>query len=150
MTYEQIIDMWKNGLSEGSAWKNFVKFCNKYNIDRSYKDYYVEPIPCGFNIINFDMVIAKRLAEKYDTKFPMSPVNKVDAMDMLFTWFENLEQPDKIKMDVLRPFLGIQSNGHAHEGIVDVLDEAKIITKFLKFQRRQASVKKFKGAFANG
>ena len=146
-TPEQIIENWKAGLNPKTAWENFVQYCKQYNIKRTRNEYWVEPIPVGFNIVNFDLIIAARMNEQFKTKFPFSSVKKVDIMDLLFVWFENLGEPSRIKMDVLRPFFSLSSEGTAHEALSDVIDEAKIFIKFLKFHRKQSSIKKFKGAF---
>jgi hypothetical protein len=69
-------------------------------------------------------------------------------MDILFTWFENLEEPANMKLDTFRDFLGLEADGQAHEALSDTIDEAKLMVKFLKFHRKQASVDKFKGAFS--
>jgi hypothetical protein len=146
VTPEKIIEMWKDGFEEKVAWESFCKYCTGFHTKKSRENWYTDPIPAGYNIINFDMVIAKRLCEKHKTDMPFSTVKKVDCFDWLFTWFENLSQPRNLKMDTLREFFGLNSNGHAHEAMKDVMDEAKIIVKFLNFQRRQATIQKFKGA----
>ncbi len=145
----EMVNKWETGLEQSVAWDEFNHYCKQYHCKKRPGQWYVDPIPAGYNIINFDLVIAKRLSAAHNLSFPFSPVNKVDAMDWLFTWFENLKEPTNLKMDTLREFFGIESNGFAHEGLVDVLDEAKIIVEFLKFQRRQSSINKFKGAFKN-
>jgi DNA polymerase III epsilon subunit-like protein len=147
VTTDEIIEMWKNGLNPKTAWENFVQYAKQYNIRKTRNQYWVEPIAVGYNILNFDLVIAKRLAATYDTNLPFSTVKKVDLMDLVFTWFENLPEPANLKMDTLRPFFGLPDEGDAHEALNDVLQEATILTRFLGFHRRQATVAKFKGAF---
>ena len=93
------------------------------------------------------MVIANRLTEKYNTKSPFSKVSKIDMMDILFMWFENLDEPTSMKLDVFRDFFGMEA-AQAHEALSDTIDEAELLVKFMKFHRRQASIGKFKGAFA--
>jgi len=93
------------------------------------------------------LVIANRLAEKYKTKSPFSKVTKIDMMDILFMWFENLDEPSSMKLDAFRKFLGMNA-AQAHEALSDTIDEAELLVKFMKFHRRQSTVGKFKGAFA--
>ena len=80
---------------------------------------------------------------------PFSSVTKLDAMDNLFWWFENLEEPYDFKMDTWRKFFGMKALGVAHDALIDVFEEAAIITRFLKFHRKQSSISKFKGSFEN-
>ncbi len=149
-SYEDIISRWKQGVSEKVAWKNFCTYCSKYVVDKKPGQWFPEPIPAGYNIVGFDIPIAKRLSEKHKTKLPFSSVNKLDAMDNLFWWFESLEEPYDYKMDTWRKFFGIKNEGGvAHDALTDVYEEAAIITRFLKFHRKQASVSKFKNSFAN-
>ena len=116
-------------------------------MDKKRGQWFVEPIPSGYNIVNFDLVIARRLAKKYKTKLPFSEVSKIDMMDILFMWFENLDEPSSMKLDAFRDFLGMRA-AQAHEALSDTIDEAELMVKFMKFHRRQSSVNKFKGSFA--
>jgi len=145
---EAIVADWKTGQSEKVVWKNFMSYCSKYEVDKKPGQWYTEPIPAGYNIVGFDLPILYRLAEKHKTKFPLSKVTKIDMMDILFMWFENLEEPANMKLDTFRDFLGLESDGQAHEALSDTIDEAKLMVKFMKFHRKQASVDKFKGAFS--
>tara|TARA_R110002020_G_scaffold55309_2_gene153594 strand:+ start:17207 stop:17878 length:672 start_codon:yes stop_codon:yes gene_type:complete len=144
---EDIINDWKKGKSEKVVWKNFCGYCSKYEVDKKPGQWYTEPIPAGYNIIGFDLPIANRLAEKYGTKSPFSKVTKIDMMDILFMWFENLEEPSSMKLDAFRKFLGMNA-AQAHEALSDTIDEAELMVKFMKFHRRQSTVGKFKGSFA--
>lgn len=74
----------------------------------------------------------------------------MDIFDEMFWWMENNDEPADLKMDTLRKFFGIESQGVAHDGLVDVYEEAEIFVRFLKFHRKQSSVKKFKGSFRKG
>ena len=147
VTSEEIVASWKEGQSEKIVWKNFCNYCSKYEVDKKRGQWFVEPIPSGYNIVNFDLVIARRLAKKYKTKLPFSEVSKIDMMDILFMWFENLDEPSSMKLDAFRDFLGM-SAAQAHEALSDTIDEAELMVKFMKFHRRQSSVNKFKGSFA--
>ena len=144
---EEVIKEWKKGQSERVVWKNFCTYCAKYEVDKKPGQWYVEPVPSGYNIIGFDLPIAQRLSEKHKTKFPFSKVNKIDMMDILFMWFENLTEPSSMKLDVVRDFFGMKAS-QAHEALSDTIDEAKLLVQFMKFHRKQSTVGKFKGAFA--
>ena len=145
VTSEDIIKMWKKGKSEKIAWKNFCEYCKKFNIEKSYGNWYTEPIAAGYNIIGFDLPICQRLADKHKTGMPFAKVNKMDIMDLLFYWFENLDEPKNMRLDTMREFFSLKT-AQAHEAYSDTLDTAKLLVQFLQFHRRQARVGKFKGA----
>ena len=52
---EDIIKEWKTGQSEKVVWKNFCNYCSKYEVDKKPGQWYVEPIPSGYDIIGFDL-----------------------------------------------------------------------------------------------
>jgi len=147
-TYDEVVEKWKDGMDQKTAWKNFCAYCTKYMVDKRPGQWYPQPIPVGYNIIGYDLIIARRLAAAHKTPFPMGEVNKVDIYDMIFTWLGHLPEPFDLQMDTLRPWLGLQSEGQAHSALADVFEEAAIFVKFMKFQRRQSRVDKFKGAFS--
>ena len=150
VTPDEILDRWKKGVSEKVAWKSFITYCKKYEVAKKPGQWYPQPVPAGYNITGFDLPIMRRLCKKHKTPFPFSAVTKLDAMDMLFWWFENLDEPADFKMDTWRKFFGIkQKGGIAHDALTDVYEESAIVTRFMKFHRRQSSVEKFKGSFAD-
>ena len=147
VTSADIIKSWKKGKSEKIVWKNFCEYRKKFNIEKSYGNWYTEPVAAGYNIIGFDLPICQRLSEKHKTGMPFAKVNKMDLMDLMFYWFENLNQPKNMRLDTMRDFFGLQA-AQAHEAYSDTIDTAKLLTQFLKFHRRQSNVEKFKGAMA--
>lgn len=149
ISFDEVIENWKGGISEKVAWKNFCNWCAKYTVDKRPGQWFPQPIPAGYNITGFDLPIAQRLCAKYKVKNPFSGVTKLDAMDNLFWWFESLEEPFDFKMDTWRKFFDIKMKGGvAHDALTDVFEESAIVTRFLKFHRKQSSVSKFKGSFA--
>ena len=148
VTSEDIIQTWKSGKSEKIVWKNFCEYCKKFEIEKSRDSWYPEPIAAGYNIIGFDLPICQRLAKKHKTKMPFAKVTKIDIMDMLFFWLENLDEPQNMRLDTMRDWFGIKAE-QAHEAFSDTVDSAKLLTQFMKFHRRQSSVAKFKGAMSD-
>tara|TARA_R100000808_G_scaffold23722_1_gene53048 strand:- start:592 stop:1266 length:675 start_codon:yes stop_codon:yes gene_type:complete len=148
VTSEDIIQTWKSGKSEKIVWKNFCEYCKKFEIEKSRDNWYPEPIAAGYNIIGFDLPICQRLAKKHKTKMPFAKVTKIDIMDMLFFWLENLDEPQNMRLDTMRDWFGIKAE-QAHEAFSDTVDSAKLLTQFMKFHRRQSSVAKFKGAMSD-
>ena len=147
VTSEDIIKTWKSGKSEKIVWKNFCEYCKKFEIEKSRDNWYPEPIAAGYNIIGFDLPICQRLAKKHKTKMPFAKVTKMDVMDMLFYWLEDLDEPQNMRLDTMRDWFGIKAE-QAHEALSDTMDSAKLLTQFMKFHRRQSSVAKFKGAMS--
>ena len=147
VTSADIIKSWKKGKSEKIVWKNFCEYCKKFNIEKSYGNWYTEPVAAGYNIIGVDLPICQRLSEKHKTGMRFAKVKKMDLMDLMFYWFENLNQPKNMRLDTMRDFFGLQA-AQAHEAYSDTIDTAKLLTQFLKFHRRQSNVEKFKGAMA--
>lgn len=148
ITSEEVVEKWKSGMSQKVAWKNFCKYCEKYKVAKRKGQWFPEPIPAGYNITGFDLPIVDRMVQEHKTKNPFSKVNKLDAMDNLFWWFENLDEPSDFKMDTWRDFFELKKkDGIAHDALTDIFEEAAIIQRFLKFHRKQASVDKFKGSF---
>ena len=47
------------------VWSKFTDFVNKYNFKKTP---YYAPIPAGYNIIGFDMVIVSRMCQQYGPK----------------------------------------------------------------------------------
>lgn len=147
---DDILNMWSEGISEEMAWKGFCTYVNKYNIRKnpSKKIYYTEPIISGYNIDGFDMPILERLNTKYKTKWPFSSYPRTfDLQNIIYYWFDNMPNPDNIKLDTLKSYFGLESHGQAHEALSDVVDTAKILVKFLKFARKQANYDKFHNSF---
>jgi len=147
-SYEDIVNRWKEGVAQKTAWKQFCAYCAKYDVDKRPGQWFPQPIPVAYNLIGYDLIIANRLSEKHKAKLPFSHVTKIDLMDLMFLWFENLDEPNDLKMDTLRDFLKIPSQGQAHLALPDVYEEAEMFVRFMKFHRKQASIGKFKGSFA--
>lgn len=150
VTKQDILDDWDKGISEKIAWKNFISFCNKYKVkkDPAKKLYYPEPILSGYNINGFDIPIMKRVNEKHKGTWPFSKMpTSLDLLDIIYYWFNDMPEPGDLKLDTLKAYFGLESHGQAHEALSDVIDTAKILVKFLKFARKQASYDKFHNSF---
>lgn len=136
-----------------SVWPKFVKFVEKYNWNKTS---WFAPIPCGYNIINFDMPITKRLCQLYgpwDEKKCQqklfNPIMKIDMMDNMFMWTEADPSIKSISMDNLRKRFGM-SQENAHDALQDVKDTANILIKFLITHRAVYKKMKLDNCFANG
>jgi DNA polymerase III epsilon subunit-like protein len=136
-----------------SVWSKFIKFVDQYNWK---KDSFFNPIPVGYNIIGFDMIIINRLCKEFgpwdktrDQQKLFSKVYKVDLMDNVFMWTESDPSFKSISMDSLRERMGL-SFDNAHDALQDVKDTANIFIKLLKTHRSVYQNIAFEKAFANG
>jgi exonuclease I len=119
-------------------------------------DAFFNPIPVGFNIIGFDMIIINRLCEQYgpwdqerNQQKLFSKVYKFDIMDNVFAWTEGDPSVRSISMDSLRERMGLSSE-NAHDALQDVKDSANIFIKLMKTHRAVYQNMNFDKAFANG
>lgn len=136
-----------------TVWKKFVTFVEQYNWQGTS---FFAPIPAGFNIISFDMVIINRLCkefgpydEKRETQKLFHQIYKIDLMDNIFMWTEGDPSIKSISMDSLRDRMGI-SKDNAHDALQDVKDTANILIKFMKTHRTVYRNLKIEKAFADG
>jgi DNA polymerase III epsilon subunit-like protein len=135
------------------VWNKFVKFVNQYNWKN---DPFFAPIPVGFNIIGFDMIIINRLCQelgpwddKRNQQKLFSRVYRFDIMDNIFAWTESDPSVKSISMDSLRDRMTL-SKENAHDALQDVKDEANIFIKLLKTHRVVYQNMNFDKAFADG
>jgi DNA polymerase III epsilon subunit-like protein len=135
------------------VWNKFVQFVNQYNWKG---DPFFAPIPVGFNIIGFDMIIIDRLCKEYgpwdkerEKQKLFSRVYKFDIMDNVFAWTEGDPNIKSISMDSLRNIMGLSSE-NAHDALQDVKDSANIFIKLMKTHRSVYQNMKFEKAFADG
>lgn len=136
-----------------SVWNKFTKFVDQYNWKG---EPFFAPIPVGYNIIGFDMLIINRLCEEFgpwdkgrrQNKL-FSKVHKVDLMDNMFMWTEGDPSIRSISMDTLRERMGL-STENAHDALQDVKDTANIFIKMLKTHRAVYQNIELDKAFAKG
>ena len=136
-----------------TVWKKFVNFVNQYNWKGTQ---FFAPIPAGFNIIGFDMIIVNRMCKAYgpydkdrQQQQLFNKIYKVDMMDNMFMWTEGDPAIKSISMDSLRDRMGL-SKENAHDALQDVKDTANIMIKFMKTHRSVYRNLKIDKAFADG
>lgn len=117
------------------VWNQFVEWVKKFN--RS-KNTWGAPIACGKNIVNFDMkfvaVLNRLHSPKGDSTLLFSARTVIDLEMPLFLWFENEREPENMKMDTLREYFGMETEG-AHDAIVDCRQTGELLFSFLKLHR---------------
>ena len=136
-----------------TVWKKFCNFVDQYNWKSTQ---FFAPIPAGFNIIGFDMIIVDRLCKAYGPydkdrgqQKLLNKIYKVDMMDNMFMWTEGDPSIKSISMDSLRDRMGL-SKENAHDALQDVKDTANIMIKFMKTHRAVYRNLKIDKAFADG
>ena len=136
-----------------TVWKKFVNFVNQYNWKGTQ---FFAPIPAGFNIIGFDMIIVNRMCKAYgpydkdrQQQKLFNKIYKADMMDNMFMWTEGDPAIKSISMDSLRDRMGL-SKENAHDALQDVKDTANIMIKFMKTHRSVYRNLKIDKAFADG
>jgi DNA polymerase III epsilon subunit-like protein len=131
-----------------------VNYLEKYHSRSSKKSQFSAPIAAGYNINRFDLHIIERLSNKYGNVNKEQrtdlfyPRDIVDAMNLVFYWFEHNNDLKNYTLDSLRDYLGISKDG-AHDALKDVKDTAEIIIRFLKLHRTLGQKVKFKNSFTN-
>ena len=135
------------------VWEKFTSFVNKHNYKKTQ---WYAPIPAGYNIIGFDMVIVNRMCKEYgpvDKKTGLqtlfSKIYKIDVMDNIFMWTENNPDIKSISMDSMREVMEL-SGDNAHDALQDVKDTANILIKLMKTYRAVSTKIKLEKAFSNG
>ena len=120
------------------VWKKFCAFVDKYNWKGSP---YFAPIPCGYNIIGYDMKIVDRLCKEYgpyddnrQCQKLFHQIYKFDVMDDMYGWTEGDPDVKSISMDNVRKRLGMSSD-NAHDALQDVRDTANIFIRLQKTRR---------------
>ena len=85
------------------VWEKFVKFVNKYNFKKTQ---WFAPIPVGYNIINYDMIIIQRLCEQFGpvdkngNQALFHKIHKVDVLDLAYGWLESNPNVKSMSMDL--------------------------------------------------
>lgn len=136
-----------------AVWSKFCDFVNKYNWKGTP---FFAPIPCGFNIIGYDMKIVDRLCkehgpwdDKRQSQKLFHQIYKIDVMDDVWLWTEGDPNVTSISMDSLRERMGLSSE-NSHDALQDVKDTANIFIKLQTSRRAVYKNMKFEKAFANG
>jgi DNA polymerase III epsilon subunit-like protein len=134
---------------EKIVFEKFVNFIKKYTMGTGS---YGAPIPCGYNIINFDMKITERLQEMHKVKSLFNTLNKIDFYDHFWFWTENNPDIQARKLSNAGEWMGLPEEmmANAHDAMVDVRITANCILKMLHFTRDIGKKTQFSKAFAGG
>lgn len=134
---------------EKIVWGEFKKFIKKYNpTSGTYK----APIPCGYNIINFDLIIHDRAAKMYGPDSGLfNRMFIMDGFQEFKAWTEN--NPDVVshKLSDFAKFMGLPLSmlENAHDALQDVKITANCMIKLMHFKRSITKQTDFSKAFSN-
>lgn len=137
----------------------FAEWCSKYTM-RGKQDEFSAPIPCGYNILGFDLPLLQTLCEKYNTtqnklvrtngkQSMFNGYHHHDIMDYTKFLFNGQKTLPNYKFDTVREHMGISSVG-AHRADIDVLQEGEVLIKYLKLMRNIFPRVSFKDCLKKG
>jgi len=132
-----------------SVWTDFCRYAKSYNKGNSR---WTAPILIAHNV-DFDFGFMSKLARDYKLGYNADNdrcnlffTNK-DTVDLLFWWFEGSSELPNLRLDSFRDYTGY-SKEDAHSALPDVIFTAKVLIRYLSFQRKIANSGKFRGAFS--
>lgn len=135
----------------GPVWHDFARFVHQFDL-KGKNDDFCSPVPCGFNINNYDSIIVDRLCEEYKIvrdngkQAIFNSRLSFDVMQMVNEWFWWSKEPASISMDNLRKFFGMSKEG-AHDALKDVQDTGDILIRFLGLTEEMGKRVKFRDCF---
>lgn len=106
---------------------------------------YTAPIPAGYNILGYDMIILNRYCEKYgcyDEKRQQqklfNSIHKFDLMDHMWAWTENMPDITRLKLSIIMEYMGFTTAEieEAHGALADSKNTARIMIRLLKLMRK--------------
>ncbi len=141
-TQEELLKEWAEAPLLEVVYPQFVQHVEKYNKGKTQYD---APIASGINIINFDLIIIKRLNEKFKIKrlFNHEILDLRHIVHLLLVWDNTLKSRS---MDSLREYFGMRKSA-AHTAIADVWDEGMVISRCLKYFKSGFRKDKFRNCF---
>lgn len=143
--------------SAAVVWPQFASFIKKYDKAKTAsKSTYNAPIPMGFNIVNYDMILFQRYCEIFKNvdgegkQNLMNGVYKFDILDVLWNLWNFQREPSKTNLAAIKKYMGFsqESMDNAHNAIQDVSDTAAIGIKLLQLFRNICPKIKFENSFA--
>ena len=126
------------------VWGKFVDWVNKHNKSKGNIGSFMAPIPAGYNILGYDMIILNRYCKKYGPwdenrkrQKLLNPIYKIDLMDHMWFWTENNPDVKSLKLTSVCEWLGFSKSDieNAHDAMQDVRNTANIVIRLMNMQR---------------
>ena len=136
----------EKGVSLKTALDNFVSYLSEYNYSKTK---WKSAIPCGYNIINYDLPILNRDLKRFGMESPFHPSIKVDVMQLMHLFFENDKNVTRLSADsLIRKHMGWKDKGESHDALGDVIMTAEVLIKSMRLIRKAVGTVKFENCFA--
>jgi len=142
-------DQLQDAPEAGVVWKSFADWIQKYNTSKD-KSFWGTPIPCGYNICGFDLVLFDRYCKKYkywdekqDRQTLFWPLNRFDVFDHMWLYMRTNSDIKRMKLISILEYCGIpleEIEKGAHDAMWDVEMTAKLAVKLLKLAGRLTEV----------
>lgn len=136
----------EKGVTLETGIQNFVSYVKSHN-HTSTK--WKAPIPCGYNIINYDLPILRRDISRVNSTDPFHTSIKIDVMQLMHLFFENDKNVHKLSADsLIRKHMGWKDKGESHDALGDVIMTAELMIKSMRLIRKAVGNIKFENCFA--
>lgn len=125
------------------VWDQYVEYLSHYNTKGESGDDWHAPIRAGFNNVNFDDYIDKRMCSMYGPKLSDNgdmtiyhPSQYMDANMLCHAMFNYhyITKNNRMSMDAIREYMGYKTDG-AHSASVDVMQGADLLIRFFRLNR---------------
>jgi len=132
---EKVLEKWRAGVDQKTALTSFLQYVKKYNPKAN--SFYTAPIFCGANP-DFDIKILRRYCDKYGIPHKnlfwwRDTLDVISISNLWLQWKDDC--PRDFKMDTLREYFGLSLEG-SHNSLNDVIDEGKLLIRYLQFFKK--------------
>jgi DNA polymerase III epsilon subunit-like protein len=133
------------------VWPNFIEFCLKYRVGKTIWGY---PIPVGYNIVNFDIPIVKRVSKELNTRYPFHTRDFIDLMNLEMITMGGLtgeSRMEKYSFDYVKGYYGMNNEeyGQSHDAQRDVKDTLDLFIRKLRWIRTKVKLHNDRTPFRN-
>jgi len=136
------------------VWSEFCNWIKKFNTSRD-GSFYGAPIPCGYNIVGFDMILFTRYCKQYgfwdeknNRQNVLWPTNRLDVFDHMWLYMRTNSDIKKLRLPYILEYCGVppeEIEKGAHDALWDVEWTANLAIKFLQLADRLTEVNETTG-----
>jgi inhibitor of KinA sporulation pathway (predicted exonuclease) len=134
------------------VWEQFVSWVNRFNRGSGT---FTAPIPCGFNIIGFDLKLVDKYSKLYgpfdEKRNQQKLFNQVNVFDIFHNWWywtENNPEITKLKLSITQEYMGVdkaEAELKSHNALYDCEICHRIMQKLFNASRYLTQVRKETG-----
>lgn len=135
------------------VWEQFVAWVNRFN--RGSKGTFNAPIPCGYNIMGFDLKLIDKYCKLYgpfdEKRNQQKLFNQVYSFDIfhnLWYWAENNPEITKLKLSIILEYMGVdrsEAEEKSHDALYDCESCHRILVKLLTASRYLTQIRQETG-----